>query len=963
MRSGDRIGPYTILSALGAGGMGVVYRARDERLDRDVAIKTLPRGALGSEPARRRFRQEALALAKVSHPGIAAVYDVVQEGEAAFLVMECVAGQTLAERLAPGPLPVRDALALGAEIAAALAEAHECGVVHRDLKPGNVMVTSRGRAKVLDFGLAKLFATDATPSRLSQAETDTRGIVGTPSYMSPEQAEGRTVDARSDLWSLGVVLYQALSGEVPFSGDGVLSVLRAVTDTSPRPLREIRPDTPEDVSRIVAHALEKDVSKRYQSATEMGRDLSAALTRITVPASSRVSEPRYLTRRAMAAAAGALVLLAAAGGWLYHRSERRRWAREEALPEIARLKDADKPLAAFLLAGQVAPLLNGDPDSVHATEVDTQLVSVGSSPAGATVEIQDYLSPDGSWLRLGTTPLDKVRIPKGYFRWRLSKAGLAAYTAAPLTEDEMRFPLDAQSSAPAGMSGVERGSWFEMIDFIGWVGPYELPAYYIDRLEVTNRQYQEFVDAGGYRKQEYWTRPFEREGRTLSFDAASALLRDRTGRPGPSTWQGGHYAEGQGELPVSGVSWYEAAAYAAWAGKSLPVLAQWFRAAPAETARFTVPSSNFSGAALARPGAYQGLGPFGTYDMAGNVREWIENSASGDRRFILGGAWSSQSYLYVTPEALPPFDRSPINGFRCVKNAGLLPAAAVGQIKIEDRDFSRVRPASDAVFRAYAPLYAHDRTPLDARVETTREAADWREETITLAAAYGNQRLPLHLLLPRRVKPPYQTVVFFPSARVLFIRDSRDLGDTRFFDYVVQSGRAIAYPIYQGTYDRRAESALPGTAHTTQLVTERYKDFARSLDYLETRPDVDQTRLAYLGVSMGSAEGVIYATLAQRRLRTAIFLDGGFFLYEPPAGVDQADFAPRLRIPCLMVNGRYDFTFSLSKAQTPLFDMIGTPPADKRHVVLETPHDVAMRRGELVSEVLGWLDRYLGRVD
>jgi pimeloyl-ACP methyl ester carboxylesterase len=150
---------------------------------------------------------------------------------------------------------------------------------------------------------------------------------------------------------------------------------------------------------------------------------------------------------------------------------------------------------------------------------------------------------------------------------------------------------------------------------------------------------------------------------------------------------------------------------------------------------------------------------------------------------------------------------------------------------------------------------------------------------------------------------------------------------------------------------------------TTQLITERYKDLSRTLDYLATRTEIDGSRLAYLGVSMGSAEGVIYATLAQGRLRTAIFLDGGFFLNVPPAGVDQVDFAPRLTIPVLMVNGRFDFTFPLDKAQRPFFEMLGTPPAEKRRVVLEAPHDVGLRRAELVPEVLAWLDRRLGRVE
>jgi eukaryotic-like serine/threonine-protein kinase len=197
----------------------------------------------------------------------------------------------------------------------------------------------------------------------------------------------------------------------------------------------------------------------------------------------------------------------------------------------------------------------------------------------------------------------------------------------------------------------------------------------------------------------------------------------------------------------------------------------------------------------------------------------------------------------------------------------------------------------------------------------------------------------------------------------MMLDDSRKLGDEKFFDYVIQSGRAVMYPIYQDTYERRVKSDLPEGVLSGELNADQYKDAARSLDYLATRPDIDSNKLAYLGVSMGSAKGVIIATLLQDRLKTAIFLDGGYFLFPPPPGADQADFAPRMKKPVLMVNGRYDFSFSLEKSQNPLFAMLGTPADDKRHVVLDTPHDVTQDRPQLVKVVLDWLDHYLGRVN
>ena len=198
------------------------------------------------------------------------------------------------------------------------------------------------------------------------------------------------------------------------------------------------------------------------------------------------------------------------------------------------------------------------------------------------------------------------------------------------------------------------------------------------------------------------------------------------------------------------------------------------------------------------------------------------------------------------------------------------------------RDFSNFKPASDDVYHAYQLLYAYPtKAPLNATADgLIQETADWREEKITFDAGYRGERMSAYLFLPKNVRPPYQTILFFPSARVEFIPDNqggRNLGDIPFFDYIVQSGRAVMYPIYEDTYERRVKYSLPGGAQNLELTTDWYKDAARSLDYLATRPDIDSNKLAYLGVSMGSAEGVIASALMQDRLKTAILLDGGFF--------------------------------------------------------------------------------------
>jgi eukaryotic-like serine/threonine-protein kinase len=955
---GTRLGRYSILEPLGSGGMGVVYRAHDEKLEREVAIKTLAPGVFAGDQAREHFRREALALAKLNHPNIAAVYDVGQQDGLDYIVMECVPGQSLAAKLSGGALTVRESTTIVLQVAEALEEAHRQGVIHRDLKPANVLITPRGNAKVLDFGLAKLFASsDAT---LSMAET--QGILGTPLYMSPEQASGQKVDARTDLWSLGVLYYQCLTGQVPFNADSNLAVLRAITESPLRSVRELRPDIPSQAASIVDRALQKSPAERYQTSAAIGADASSLLAQLS--GASALPAPRPRKPLVWIAAALALVLIALSGVWLYQRAAQRRWARDEAIPQITQLLNARTPLAAFQLLDKARRYLPSDPALQSIADEYSESVSITSDPSGAQVEFKDYLTPNAEWKSLGITPLTNIRIPNGYFRWRVSKPGLGSIESAPETNSSMNFSLTETLKSPPGMVFDPGGSWGTYVGFIGWLGPYKLPPFYIDRYEVTNRDYQKFVDSGGYLKAQYWPASFQQNGHTLTWADGMAQFRDSTGRPGPSTWTGGHYPDGQADFPVAGVSWFEASAYAAFAGKSLPALGQWYQAAPPDEEDYTVQFSNITTGAAAAVGTYKGIGPYGTYDTAGNVREWTANTVDNDLRFILGGSWKSPAYLYADPEALSPFDRAEGNGFRCVRNTAPLPENASRPFHLVGRDFTKFKPVNDDVFRAYQLLYAYPNTPLNAKVEgVVKETADWREEKVSFNTAYNGDRMAAYLFLPKRVRPPYQTVLFFPSARVMLLPpDSSELGDTKFFDYIVQSGRAVMYPIYEDTYERRIKYSLPGGAQNVNLTTDWYKDAARSMDYLNTRSDIDSSRVGYLGVSMGSAYGVIYTTLLQDRLKAAIFLDGGYFLQPTPPGGDQADFAPRMKEPVLMVNGRYDYTFPVDKAQDPMFQMLGTPAADKSHVILDTPHDVTEQRPLLVKAVLDWLDRYLGRV-
>ena len=270
LQAGARLGPYEIRAPLGAGGMGEVYRARDTRLKRDVAVKMLSDALANDTQHLLRFEREAQLLAAVNHPGIAAIYGIEESAEGRFLVLELVEGDTLAEKLAAGPLPIAEALELGRQIAEALEAAHGRGIVHRDLKPANVKVTAGGRVKILDFGLAKNVEPESPADTISPTLTDATlpgTVLGTPAYMSPEQTRGQTLDRATDVWSLGCVLYEMLTGTATFGGDTVNDKMAAILRSDPD-WGALPRGTPRSVKRLLARSLEKDPSRRLRDAGE-----------------------------------------------------------------------------------------------------------------------------------------------------------------------------------------------------------------------------------------------------------------------------------------------------------------------------------------------------------------------------------------------------------------------------------------------------------------------------------------------------------------------------------------------------------------------------------------------------------------------------------------------------------------------------------------------------------------------
>ena len=323
---GQTISHYRILKAIGRGGMGVVYKAEDLNLRRHVALKLLPQSFAMDSCALRRFVQEAQAASALNHPNICTVYEIGEAAGLHFIAIELLEGETLKERIARGPLAVRETLPIVTDICQALEATHAEGIVHRDIKPSNIALTRRGNAKLLDFGVAKRLGPElvepaetlaAVPANLELRLTTPGAAVGTVAYMSPEQARGQGVDARSDLFSLGAVLYEMTTGKCPFPGQARADVIRAIQDQQPAPIQESNPATPPELIRITTKALEKDRSLRYQRAAEMRADLEFLSRRLE----TRAAKPR------MALALGLLLALLALAGLLALGNRRiRSWA-------------------------------------------------------------------------------------------------------------------------------------------------------------------------------------------------------------------------------------------------------------------------------------------------------------------------------------------------------------------------------------------------------------------------------------------------------------------------------------------------------------------------------------------------------------------------------------------------------------------------------------------------------------
>ncbi len=612
-------------------------------------------------------------------------------------------------------------------------------------------------------------------------------------------------------------------------------------------------------------------------------------------------------------------------------------------------------------------------------------ININTDPPGAEIFYKVYNQPENDWISLGVTPLESVQMPITAVRWRIEKEGYETVMAASLTYtftdlsrmkrsemfsgQDFHRVLDNKGSIPPDMVRVPGGM----------VPAGQLADFFIDKFEVNNQKYKLFVDQGGYENREYWEDLITISGDSSGWVTIVKSFVDKTGLPGPATWENQDYPAGEDNYPVTGINWFEANAYARFAGKSIPTKDHWGLARGEGTLIVMVPQvggnalfapfSNFHGDGPVETGSLESLSSYGAFDMGGNVREWCWNE-SVQGRWMRGGAWNDNPYMFGGASQADPFDRSERNGFRCAvyPEPDLIPAVAFAytEYKTFDQRINIPESITDEQFEIYKTYYDYDMLALEDSVILRREnEKGWFLEKVIIDAAYDNERIITYLFLPTNTNPPYQSVIYGPGSNVLNVESSDDIENffefSAFCEFLVKNGRVVVFPVFKGSFERREEAHLfskPGTHQYTTSLTRIIKDYRRCLDYLETREEFDIDKIAFYGLSMGPIFGS-YLSAVDPRIKTNIFYAGGLNRMGRPES-DMAYFLPRVKVPTLMINGRFDSLFGLEAILT-MYDLLGTNEEEKRLILFESDHLAPM--ADVISETNLWLDQHFGEVD
>jgi formylglycine-generating enzyme required for sulfatase activity len=808
--------------------------------------------------------------------------------------------------------------------------------------------------------------------------------------MSPEQLRGQTVDGRSDVFSLGVMMYEMVSGRAPFEGATSSDLMVAILSKEPPPLADT---TPPQLQQVISRALTKDPQQRYTAAElrdelrRISRQISQEAARPTESRSTAaVSRPSRSARLAAIIAALAVIAFV-----VWYATDRFRTERARAdLDRVEKLAADRRYFEAFDLAAAIAPKLRGDERLGQLIARVSDALTVTSDPTGARVSLQRFDPPKESpRVFIGTTPLRAYRLARGDYIVHVEKDGYAPMTrpvsAGPVFVAMMEWPrpspvvdvkLLKRSDVPPDMVFVPGGEYSMAGGYRPSDRKVRLDDFFIDRYEVSNHDFAQFVHAGGYRRRDLWKRPFVNDGRALSFEEAVANFRDTTGMNAPRGWASQEPPAGREKHPVSGITWYEAAAYAEWRGKKLPTVYQWEKAArqPGGTSYgTTLPwgvapvgtdvtlRANFASRdSMPVDSMPFGISPAGAYHMAGNVSEWCRNAK--DPGFaVRGGGWDDQIYAFGYTGSFPGFYSSPKLGFRCVKE--LQPTRDdQGSFALSSAvEVPHYQPVSDDAFAKLRAQYDYPAGPLNPRTIAVNDTEEWSCETVSYLGADA-KAVTAYLFLPKNYPRPLQVIHYVPPSDVSNginpLLRSLQLRTRPF----LRAGRAVFGVVLEGYLERKhpanfvePDSRSPEYA---DYIISQITDLRRGLDYLETRHDIDSKKIGLVAPSAGANLGIVLAAV-DHRYASVVYLGAGVRARDltVTAAASRVNFAPRVSEPKLLLQGRYDEASPLRTEGQPLFDLF---PEPKKQVIFEGGHIPPVEVA--IQTVNEWLDETLGPV-
>ncbi len=652
------------------------------------------------------------------------------------------------------------------------------------------------------------------------------------------------------------------------------------------------------------------------------------------------------------------------------------WVNSYMLPQVKDYLSEDDNVSAWLTSSKInsfAPFfssISNDSDDISA------LAEIKTQQDGVSISWRAYASND-EWRLIGRSPIQPLRLPRGILQFKLEKEGYetsyfsSSNPSLKLYNSPVEFGwslepinIQPQGSIPPGMTYIQGGNFIPALTGAG-VDPVYLHPFYIDKFEVTNKDFKGFMDAGGYSNSQYWVEmDFIKDGVSLSFEQAQEIMIDSTGMTGPAGWEVGTYLQGTENKPVTGISWYEALAYARYKGNILPPMYHWAKAAfpPDEIISPISPkllkTSNFSRERIEDIG--QGEGAYGTFDMAGNAKEWVWNIFGG-RGLTLGGAFDEPTYLASQTSPQPRMDRSLKNGFRTARLINPRDLNPFGD-PIETqapKDLSFYKPMSDEVFKVYSRSFEVDSSKPKSKVIYVDDSHPiWIKERISIEVGYNEEMMDMLIFKPKNSFGPSSPVVIHPGSNYYSTPpEIDDINPGEFsLDFLIKSGKTLVWPAWKGSLNRMPATRSGGDRMRDfrNLYIAWVGDTNKTLDYLETRNDIDTDNIFYLGMSYGALFNT-HTLLFENRYKGAILYVGGVFPTYPPL-VDGINHMPRIDTPFLMLNGEQDYLVPKSAAMY-FYQSTGTPEKDKKIVFYDSGH-WPLPRNQMIKETLDFIKKY-----